>query len=98
MLSYSQKIRESSGGGAFSDGSLDASSGLDTGNVWGNQLDGHVNRSVSDFDRTHRFVLSYVWDLPRPSFAGSSTAAHVLLSNWQLSSVVLAMSGLPRRF
>ena len=94
---FSKSIDNASnaGGGAFSDGSLDTSSGLDTGNVWGNQLDGHVNRGVSDFDRTHRFVLSYVWDLPKSSFASSSAAARVLLSNWQLSGVVVAMSGLP---
>jgi len=94
---FSKSIDDASnaGGGTFADGSLDTSSGLDTSNVWGNQLDGHGNRGVSDFDRTHRFVLSYVWDLPRPSFAGSSTAAHFLLSNWQLSGVVIAMSGLP---
>jgi hypothetical protein len=94
---FSKSIDNASnaGGGAFSDGSLDTSSGLDTGNVWGNELDGHVNRGVSDFDRTHRFVLSYVWDLPKSSFAGSSAAARVLLSNWQLSGVVVAMSGLP---
>lgn len=94
---FSKSIDNASnaGGGAFSDGSLDTSSGLDTGNVWGNQLEGHANRGVSDFDRTHRFVLSYVWDLPKSSFAGSSAAARVLLSNWQLLGVVIAMSGLP---
>ncbi len=42
--------------------------GLDTTIILGNQLDDRANRGVSDFDRTHRFVLSYLWDLPRPAF------------------------------
>jgi hypothetical protein len=48
--------------------SLDNASGqdgLDTSHILGNQLDDRANRGVSDFDRTHRFVLSYLWDLPR---------------------------------
>jgi hypothetical protein len=32
--------------------------------VLGNQLDNRGNRGVSDFDRTHRFVLSSVSDIP----------------------------------
>jgi hypothetical protein len=44
---------------------------------------------VSDFDRTHRFVVSYLWELPEPAFA------RVLLSNWQLAGVVVLMSGQP---
>jgi len=92
---FSKSIDNASnaGGGAFSDGSLDTGSGLDTGNVWGNQLEAHANRGVSDFDRTHRFVLNYVWDLPKPSLVNSPLRA--LLSNWQLSGLVIAMSGLP---
>src|SRR6185503_9794146 len=43
----------------------------------------------SDFDRTHRFVVSYLWDLPEPAFA------RVFLSNWQLAAVVVLMSGQP---
>jgi len=50
---------------------------------------------VSDFDRTHRFVLSYLWDLPRPAFAARSAAGRLLLSNWQAAGIITAMSGLP---
>src|SRR5207237_229104 len=67
----------------------------DTGAIGGNQLDNRANRGVSDFDRTHRFVLSYLWDLPRPAFARKSTAGRLLLSNWQVAGIVTAMSGLP---
>jgi hypothetical protein len=63
--------------------------------ISGNQLDNGANRGVSAFDRTHRFVLSYLWDLPGASFAARSTAARWLLSNWQVAGIVTAMSGLP---
>jgi hypothetical protein len=82
--------------------SLDnASSGSVTGDVGdstfvvGSQLDNRSNRGVSDFDRTHRFVLSYLWGLPRPGFAARSTAGRLLLSDWQVASIIIAMSGLP---
>jgi hypothetical protein len=97
LYTYSKSIDNASqaGGGAASDGSVDTSSGLDTSNVWGNQLDNHGNRGVSDFDRTHRLVLTSVWDLPLSSFSGRSAALRTLLSNWELSGLVIAMSGLP---
>jgi hypothetical protein len=83
------------GGGANSDGSLDRSGGLDTGNVWGDQLNARANRGLSDFDRTHYFVFSSVWNLPEPWFARGSAATRLLFSNWQVSGIVTAMSGLP---
>jgi hypothetical protein len=93
---FSKSIDNASnpGGGANFDGTLDRSGGIDTANVWGNQLDRRANRGVSDFDRTHYFVFNYAWDLPQPSFA-RSTATRLLFSNWQLSGIVTAMSGLP---
>ena len=57
--------------------------------ILGDQLNNRANRGVSDFDRTHRFVVSYLWDLPEPAFA------RVFLSNWQLAAVVVLMSGQP---
>jgi len=57
--------------------------------ILGDQLNNRANRGMSDFDRTHRFVVSYLWDLPEPAFA------RVLLSNWQLAGVVVLMSGQP---
>jgi hypothetical protein len=63
--------------------------------IAGNQLDNRANRGVSAFDRTHRFVLSYLWDLPQPAFALTSRAARWLLTTWQVAGIVTAMSGLP---
>jgi hypothetical protein len=61
----------------------------------GNQFDNRANRGVSAFDRTHRFVLSYLWDLPSPAFAENSTASRLLFSDWQAAGIITAMSGLP---
>src|SRR5205823_12611191 len=40
-------------------------------------------------------VFSSVWNLPEPSFARGSIATRLLFSNWQVSGIVTAMSGLP---
>jgi hypothetical protein len=85
---YAKSIDNASGG---SESSGDV---RDTINIAGDQLDSRANRGVSDFDRPHRFVLSYLWDLPRPAFA-RSTAGRLLFANWQLAGIVTAMSGLP---
>ena len=78
--------------------SLDNASGqaeFDGSTILGNQFDDRANRGVSDFDRTHRFVLSYLWDLPRPASAARSTAGRLLLSDWQVAGIITAMSGMP---
>jgi hypothetical protein len=84
--------------------SLDNSSGSngnsadavrDTAIVLGNQFDNRANRGLSDFDRTHRLVVSYLWDLPRLPSANQSKLGRALLSNWQVAGIVTAMSGLP---
>lgn len=85
---YAKSIDNASGG---SDSSGDV---RDTINIAGNQLDNRANRGVSDFDRTHRFVVSWLWDLPRPAFARSTTA-RLLFSNWQIAGIITSMSGLP---
>jgi hypothetical protein len=85
---YAKSIDNASGG-------IFGAAGIDSGPIFGNQLDSRANRGVSNFDRTHRFVLSYLWDLPRPDFAAKSTACRLLLWNWQVAGIITAMSGLP---
>ena len=48
-----------------------------------------ANRAVSDFDRTHRFSLSFAYDIP--SFGRTSRA----LTGWQLSGFFQAQTGTP---
>ncbi|MGA9811359.1 MAG: TonB-dependent receptor [Terriglobales bacterium] len=54
-------------------------------------LDG--SRGLSDFDRTHRFVVSYRYDLP--IFKGATGAKGALLANWAISGITVFQSGTP---
>jgi Carboxypeptidase regulatory-like domain len=56
--------------------------------VQGNQRDLSSNRALSDFDRTHRFSASFVYELP---FAARSR----LLKGWQVSGFAQLQSGSP---
>jgi Carboxypeptidase regulatory-like domain/TonB dependent receptor/TonB-dependent Receptor Plug Domain len=87
---FARSIDNSSG---TNGGSADAV--RDTAIILGNQLDNRANRGPSDFDRTHRFVTSFLWELPAPSFARQSVLGRWLLSDWQIAGIVTAMSGLP---
>src|SRR5581483_3357622 len=48
---------------------------------------------LSDFDRTHRLVISYTWDLPFFSTAKGFTGG--LLGHWALSGITTFQSGVP---
>src|SRR5438067_5212658 len=54
-------------------------------------LDG--SRGLSDFDRTHRFVVSYRYDLPL--FKNATGAKGALLANWAISGITTFQSGTP---
>jgi hypothetical protein len=94
---YAKSIDNASGqgGGAGFGGVVNPGAVGETTTILGNQLNNRANRGISDFDRTHRFVLSGLWELPRPSFTDSSTAGRWLLANWQVGYIITAMSGLP---
>jgi hypothetical protein len=47
------------------------------------------NRGLSDFDRTHRFSASYIYDLP----TGGSNSR--LIKGWQIAGFVQAQTGAP---
>ena len=57
--------------------------------VQGDQRNIEGNRAVSDFDRTHRFSLNFVYNLPA---FGSQSA---LLNGWQISGFYQAQTGAP---
>jgi len=51
------------------------------------------SRGLSDFDRTHRFIVSYVYDLP---FLRNATGVlHAVLGGWSVSGITTVQSGLP---
>ncbi len=57
--------------------------------VQGDQRNLEGNRAVSDFDRTHRFSLNFVSDIPA---FGSKSA---LFNGWQISGFFQAQTGTP---
>ncbi|MEW5977817.1 MAG: TonB-dependent receptor [Acidobacteriota bacterium] len=57
--------------------------------VQGNQRELRSNRAVSDFDRTHRFSLSFVYDLP--SFGSKSR----WITGWQFAGFGQLQTGAP---
>jgi carboxypeptidase family protein len=52
-----------------------------------------ASRGLSDFDRSHRFTLSYRYDLP--FFRSVTGAMAVLLKNWSVSGITIFQSGTP---
>ncbi len=83
------------GGGAGVGGVLSPDFINDTSSLDGDQRDGRSSRGVSDFDRTHRLVFSYVWSLPKIPVAKNSKLGRLVFGGWQMSGIVTAMSGLP---
>src|SRR5262249_19060123 len=58
-----------------------------------------LDRGLSSFDRTHRFVASTVWEIPFRSVGhGDATRTAIIrriLGGWQLSGIVTAETGTP---
>ena len=94
---FSKSIDNASGqgGGPGTTGLIDSGAASETSGIIGDQLNNRANRGVSNFDRTHRLVLSYIWELPTSGFAVHTTASRLLFSEWQVSGIITAMSGLP---
>jgi hypothetical protein len=62
--------------------------------VPGDQLfDFNTNRGPSDFDRRHRFVTSFVYDLPR--YETESRVMRFLLNNYQINGIITLQTGTP---
>jgi hypothetical protein len=73
--------------------STDATS---TGNTafntaYNDQSNINASRGLSDFDRTHRLAVSYVYDLP--IFQNATRAKAALLKGWEVSGVTVFQSG-----
>jgi len=61
--------------------------------VAGDQSNWKTNYGPSDFDRRHRFVTSFIYDLPK--LVSESSSAHVVLNNWQLNGILTLQTGTP---
>jgi hypothetical protein len=58
-----------------------------------NPFDVESNRGPSDFDIAHRFVASYIWQLPQ--LAGRSAVVRHVLGGWETNGIVTLESGAP---
>lgn len=83
------------GGGPGTNGVINPGGVGETSQIVGDQTNNRANRGISDFDRTHRFVLSGIWELPSPAFAKNSAAGRLFFDGWQLAGIWTSMSGLP---
>ncbi|HLV86008.1 MAG TPA: carboxypeptidase regulatory-like domain-containing protein [Candidatus Sulfotelmatobacter sp.] len=59
-----------------------------------NPLPNAHNRSLSLFDARHRFVISYLWNVPAPKYTGFMGK---LVDGWSLSGITTYQTGFPIR-
>lgn len=82
------------GAGAGFGGVVNPGAVGETSGILGNQFNNRANRGPSDFDRRHRFVLSGLYELPKPEFAQSGFAKAVF-HGWQVAGIWTSMTGIP---
>ena len=58
-----------------------------------NPFDRSYDYAPSDFDRRHRFVGNFLWDLPRLNNA--PTAARLIAGGWQINGIMILEAGAP---
>lgn len=82
---FSKSLDNTSGTGGLSS--------LDLDFLGNDQTNPRGSRGLSDFDRKHRFVINFLYQVPRfPLGPGLLRAA---LSRWQFSGVMVLQTGLP---
>ena len=86
---WSKSIDDLPNGGGVADIGADTVSAR----PWDDPLRHQFDRGPSDFDHTHRFVGSYVWQLP--GLSGRSNFIRQALGGWEFGGVVSAQTGRP---
>ena len=86
---WSKSIDDLPNGGGVADVGADTVSAR----PWDDPLRHTFDRGPSDFDHTHRFVASYVWQLP--GLSRSNGVVRQALGGWELGGVVSAQTGRP---
>ena len=59
----------------------------------GDQSNWKLNYGPSDYDRRHRFVTSFVYDLPKTD--SQSFLAQTFVNNWQINGILTLQTGTP---
>ena len=86
---YSKSIDDLPNGGGVADIGADTVSPR----PWDDPLRHQFDRGPSDFDHTHRFVASYVWQLP--GLSGANGFVRHVFGDWELGGLVAAQTGRP---
>lgn len=76
---------------AYSDNG--ANTGASGTGLSANQINRQANYGLSDFNREHRFVLSYFYEFPSPK--GSNAFVNHLLGGWAIAGGTTIQSGVP---
>ena len=74
---------------SFASGATNTALDVNSSPVYAERLD--LELAVADFHRGHRFVASWVWELP--FWGGADGLDRRLLGGWQLSGIVTLQSG-----
>lgn len=75
-------------------GQLSSAGTSDVSADFGDQGSFRGIRGTSDFDRRHRIVGSFVYDLPK-IYKGDSLIGKLFLNDWQVAGVTIFQTGLP---
>src|SRR6266404_297029 len=79
--------------GSLSTDELNATrNGQNGANIYNDQSNVQQNKARGDFDRPHRLVVSYSYDLPR---ASSGFLRNPILRDWTISGIITYQNGLP---
>jgi len=86
---WSKSIDDLPNGGGVADIGADTVSAR----PWDDPLRHQFDRGPSDFDHTHRFVASYVWQLP--GLSAANRMLRQVFGSWEFGGVVSAQTGRP---
>ena len=54
-----------------------------------------AEKSLSAFDRRHRFVANYIYEAPTPGFARNNRVLKQMFGHWEISGITTRQSGQP---
>ncbi len=93
QAAYTYSKTEDNVSGSLSTDELNATrAGQNGANIFNNQANVAQNKARGDFDRPHRLVVSYAYEIPVKK---SSFMDNVVFRNWTISGIVTYQKGLP---
>jgi hypothetical protein len=93
QAAYTYSKTEDNVSGSLSTDELNATrAGQNGANIYNNQANVAQNKARGDFDRPHRLVVSYAYEIPVKK---SSFMDNVVFRNWTVSGIVTYQKGLP---